>query len=55
MASLQDNGSSEPYATFTVDFRTIGGDANALLGYPTTHQILVAEEVLGERCVIKRI
>ena len=28
----------------TVDFRTIGGNAKAVLGYPTTHQILVAEE-----------
>ena len=30
---------------YTVDFRTIGGNAKALLRYPTTHQILVAEEV----------
>jgi hypothetical protein len=39
----------------TVDFKTIGGDANALSGYPTTHQFLVAEEVPGERCVVDRM
>ena len=40
---------------YTVDFKTIGGDANALSGYPTTHQFLVAEEVPGERCVVDRM
>ena len=32
----------------TVDGKTIGGNAEALLGYPTTHQILLAEEVSSE-------
>ena len=39
----------------TVDFRTIGGNAKALLGYPTTHQILVAEEVSSECCVVSAV
>ena len=38
----------------TVDFRTIGGNAKALLGYPTTYQILVAEEVSSEDCTVDR-
>jgi hypothetical protein len=45
----------EGYTTDTAYFKTIGGDANALLGYPTTHRILVAEAVPGERCVVDRI
>ena len=39
----------------TVDFKTIGGDANALWGYSTTHRILVAEEIPGERCAVSAV
>ena len=36
--------------------KTIGGNAiKALLGYPTTHQILVAEEVSRECCVVSAV
>ena len=38
----------------TVDCKTIGGNAKALSGYPTTHQILVAEEVYRQDRTIDR-
>jgi hypothetical protein len=46
---------TEGVGDITVDFKTIGGDANALSGYPTTHQFLVVEEVPGERCVVSAV
>ena len=39
----------------TGNTRTIGGNAKALLGYPTTHQTLVAEEVSTEECVVSPV
>ena len=38
----------------TVDFRTIGGNAKALSGHHTTHQILVAEGVSNEDHTVDR-
>ena len=39
----------------TVDCKTIGGNAKALSGYPTTHQILVVEEVSREYYVVSAV